>query len=182
MISYSLREHPRAKRINITVRRDGFVYVTKPRRISMRQVEAFIRECEQWIAQAQEKFSKLPKTSYIESSKKEYRKYKDAAHDLVARRVSHLNSFYRVPVSKIIIRNQKSRWGSCSHKGVLSFNYRIVFLPPRLADYLVVHELCHLREMNHSERFWTLVAKTIPDHRERRRELRRLERSLLPDP
>ena len=161
-MEYRLREHPRAQRINVTVRRDGTVWVTKPKRVSVREVERFVERCGEWIARAQEKFSKLPKTSRIESSKKEYAKFKDAARDEVARRISHFNSFYRVRFSKITIRNQKSRWGSCSRNGVLSFNYRIAFLSPHLADYIVVHELCHVREMNHSKRFWALVSQTIP--------------------
>jgi predicted metal-dependent hydrolase len=181
-MEYKLREHPLARRINITVRRDGTVLVTKPKRVSMWEVERFVARCGEWIERTQLKFSKLPKTSRIEPSKREYERYKKAARDLVAHRISHFNSFYRVPFSSISIRNQKSRWGSCSRSGTLSFNYRIAFLPPHLADYIVVHELCHVREMNHSKRFWALVSATIPDHLACRRELRRLERGLLNNP
>ncbi len=181
-MEYRVRQHPRARHINITVRRDGTVWVTKPRRVPMREVEAFIRRCEQWIRRAQERFSKLPRTSRVEPSKKEYGKYKKAAHEYVEHRLSHFSSLYGSRHFKISIRNQRSRWGSCSHKGVLSFNYRILFLPPHLADYLVVHELCHLREMNHSKRFWSLIELAVPDHRERRKELRKLECGLLSDP
>lgn len=145
----------------------------------MREVERFVGKCGKWIARTQQRFSKLPKTSRVEPSAKEYKKYKGAAQGEVARRISYFNSFYKFGFSKIIIRNQKSRWGSCSHKEVLSFNYRILFLPPHLVDYIVVHELCHLREMNHSKRFWALVAQTIPNHLECRRELRKLEHGLL---
>lgn len=179
MVEYTLRENPRARRITLTVQRDGTVLVTKPRRVSQHDVERFVEKCGKWIARAQQKFSKLPRTSRIESSKKEYQKYKGAARAHIARRVSHFNSYYRVRFSKISVRNQKSRWGSCSQKGALSFNYRILFLPGHLADYIVVHELCHLLEMNHSKRFWALVEQAIPDHRERRKELRRIESSLL---
>jgi predicted metal-dependent hydrolase len=178
-MEYTLREHPRARHINVRVRRDGTVLVTKPKRVPMPEVERFVGKCGEWIARAQERLSKLPKTSRIESSKKEYKRYKEAARDEVARRISHFNSFYRVRFSKISVRNQKSRWGSCSRRGTLSFNYRIAFLPPHLADYIVVHELCHLQEMNHSKRFWASVARTIPDHLARRKALRKLERGLL---
>jgi predicted metal-dependent hydrolase len=181
MVDYTLREHPRARRIIVSVRRDGTVWVTKPRRVSLREAETFVEKCGRWIDHAREKFSKLPKTSRIEPSKKEYEKYKGAAHAEVARRISRINSFYQLPVSKVVIRNQKSRWGSCSHKGVLSFNYRILFLSDRLADYIVAHELCHVREMNHSKRFWVLVARAVPDHLECRKELRKRERGLLYD-
>jgi predicted metal-dependent hydrolase len=179
MLEYTLREHPRARHINVTVRRDGTVWVTKPRRIPVREVERFVEKCGQWIERAQKRFAKLPKTSRIESSKKEHEKYKRAARSLIERRVAHFNAFYKVPVSKIVVRNQRTRWGSCSHKGVLSFNYRIVFLPDHLVDYIVVHELCHRREMNHSKRFWALVAQAIPDHAACRKGLRKLERGLL---
>jgi len=72
------------------------------------------------------------------------------------------------------IRDQSSRWGSCSWKGNLNFSYKLVLLPEHLADYVVVHELCHLREMNHSPRFWALVSQTVPDYRAKRRELKKL--------
>jgi len=179
MVSYTLREHPRAKRINITVRRDGSVWVTKPRHVSMQAVNAFIVKCEHWIERMQEKSSELPKTSKVESSKRQYERYKLAARQDVLRRVARMNARYKFDVSNVIIRNQKARWGSCSHKAVLSFNYRILFLPDHLADYIIAHELCHLREMNHSQRFWKLVSLSIPDHKDRRKELRKCERGLL---
>jgi len=95
---------------------------------------------------------------------------------LVHARLSHYNAVYRLPLRKIFIKSLKSRWGSCSERGNLNFNYLIVFLPPEVQDYLIVHELCHLQEFNHSPAFWSLVARTVPDHRTRRQELRRLER------
>ena len=70
------------------------------------------------------------------------------------------------------MRNQRSRWGSCSRSGNLNFNYRIASLRPELQDYIVVHELCHLKEFNHKEGFWALVALTVPDWQTLRAELR----------
>ena len=102
----------------------------------------------------------------------EYKKYKDQALVLAERRLAEFNLLYGYQVNRISIKNQRTRWGSCSKKGNINFNYRIALLPDRLADYLVVHELCHLGEFNHSQRFWDLVARTIPDYRQRRRELR----------
>lgn len=104
-------------------------------------------------------------------------KVREHARALVHARIQYFNEHYQFRVGKVFIKNHKSRWGSCSEKGNLNFNYKIAFLPLELADYIIVHELCHLAEFNHSERFWGHVARTIPDHTHRRRHLRRLERN-----
>ncbi|PIP23438.1 MAG: hypothetical protein COX90_01110 [Candidatus Nealsonbacteria bacterium CG_4_10_14_0_2_um_filter_38_17] len=70
------------------------------------------------------------------------------------------------------MKNQKTRWGSCFKKGNPNFNYKIALLSQRLADYIVVHELCHLGELNHSQKSWNLVAKAVPDYPEIRDELK----------
>ena len=101
-----------------------------------------------------------------------YAKHKEVALKLAEERVRHFNALYGFAFNKIQIRNQKTRWGSCSKKGNLTFNYKIALLPQRLADYIVVHELCHLGQFNHSEKFWNLVARAIPDHLAIRKELK----------
>jgi predicted metal-dependent hydrolase len=101
---------------------------------------------------------------------------KEAARALVTERVAHFMNYYglhhTISVGRIAIRNQKSRWGSCSKKGNLNFNYKLVFLPPELRDYVIVHEICHLKEFNHGRGFWNLVGETVPQWREMRRRLR----------
>ena len=94
------------------------------------------------------------------------------ARALAHARLSHFNQYYGFSYSRVFIRNQKTRWGACSAKGNLGFNYRIAFLPPELADYVIVHELCHLGQFNHSRAFWELVEQQIPNHKELRHELR----------
>src|SRR5262249_14202616 len=89
--------------------------------------------------------------------------HKARAKELVTARLAYFNTSYNFKYNKITIRNQVSRWGSCSRKGNLSFNYRIVLLPPEMADYIVVHELCHLGEFNHGPKFWELVERTVPN-------------------
>ena len=103
-----------------------------------------------------------------------YLAYREQARALAYERIAFWNVHYQVVVGRIAIRNSRSRWGSCSKKGNLNFNYRIVALPRRLAEYVVAHELCHLAEFNHSPNFWSLVAETIPDHQIRRKELARI--------
>lgn len=104
--------------------------------------------------------------------RKDFLKHKKQARKIIEEKISRLNAFYKFNFKKINIKNQKTRWGSCSKKGNLNFNYKIIFLEARVADYLVVHELCHLAEFNHSFRFWNLVAKTIPDYLKINRKLK----------
>ena|SRR3989338_11284559 len=105
-------------------------------------------------------------------SRRDYTRYKEAARALVHARLAHFNMTYGFIWGRVAIRNQKSRWGSCSKKGNLNFSYRIALLPRELADYVIVHELCHLGEFNHSPRFWALVARACPEHRTLRARLR----------
>ncbi len=88
-------------------------------------------------------------------------------------RPSHIFTYHRVS-----IRNQRTRWGSCSRKGNLNFSYKLALLPPHLADYLIVHELCHLGQFNHSSAFWALVALAIPDYKRCRAELKHFDQSV----
>lgn len=112
----------------------------------------------------------------LRRNKKQYHKHKTTARQLVHARLGFYNTFYQVPLRKVFIKNHKSRWGSCSQVGNLNFNYKLLFLPTELQDYIVVHELCHLIEFNHSPKFWAHVARTIPDYRRYRKALRIIER------
>jgi predicted metal-dependent hydrolase len=105
-------------------------------------------------------------------SKSEYLEYKNQALDLVKNKLEHFNKFYNFKYNKVTVRNQSTRWGSCSKSGNLNFNYKLALLPENLVDYVVVHELCHLGEFNHSKNFWDLVARTVPNYKDRRQELR----------
>jgi predicted metal-dependent hydrolase len=101
-----------------------------------------------------------------------YLKYKESAVILVKNKLEYFNQFYNYKYNRVTIKNQKTRWGSCSKKGNLNFNYKIVLLSQKQIDYIIVHELCHLKEFNHSQRFWDLVALTILDYKEIRSSLR----------
>jgi predicted metal-dependent hydrolase len=94
-----------------------------------------------------------------------------AAKELPAR-VSELAALHQLTVKRVMVRNQRSRWGSCSRRGTISLNWRLVQTPPFVRDYLVLHELAHLKEMNHSRRFWGEVARLCPDFREAERWLK----------
>lgn len=105
------------------------------------------------------------------TSKVDYEKHKESSRALVTRKISEFNNFYNFKFNKIAIRNQRSRWGSCSKRGNLNFNYRLALIPDELVNYVIVHELCHLGEFNHSQKFWDLVAQTLPNHIELRKKL-----------
>ncbi len=107
------------------------------------------------------------------ASKRRYAEYKEAARTLVHERLEYFNLHYGFTYGRVTIRAQRSRWGSCSKKGNMNFNYALLFLPPELCDAVIVHELCHLKEFNHSKAFWKLVGETIPDYGERKRKLSR---------
>ena len=98
---------------------------------------------------------------------------REHARIFVENRIGYFNKFYNFEINRIAIKNTSTRWGSCSSKKNLNFNYKIIYLRPALADYLIVHELCHLGRLNHSKEFWALVSKTIPDYVSINKELRR---------
>lgn len=104
--------------------------------------------------------------------RRDYLNNKEKARAFVKSRLEYFNNFYGYAYNRISIKDTKSRWGSCSTKANLNFNYKIIFLPPELADYIIVHELCHLKEMNHSPNFWILVAHTLPNYKKLRKSLR----------
>lgn len=99
-------------------------------------------------------------------------KIKIQALDLINSRLEYFNQFYGFKYNKVSVRNQRTRWGSCSNKGNLSFNIKILFLPEKMRDYIIVHELCHLKEFNHSKNFWSLIEKTIPDYKNIHQKIR----------
>lgn len=183
VIEYTIKESDRAQNIRLSVYADKGVLVTIPAKnysfqkyILYRKVEKFVQAKAAWILAALKKFeerSKRPGAEIvIKSSKKDYKKYKEIARELVKAKLYKFNKFYNFTFHKIAIRNQKSRWGSCSKKGNLNFNYKIALLPDNLANYLIVHELCHLKEFNHGKNFWSLVEQTIPDYKDLRKRLK----------
>lgn len=99
-------------------------------------------------------------------------RYRQAARDYFPARVAYYEPIIGVTHGAITIRDQKTRWGSCSAKGNLNFNWRLMLAPPRILDYVVVHELCHRKEMNHSKAFWNAVEMVLPDYKELRSWLR----------
>ncbi len=173
-IKYSVRKSNRAKRMRIAVFCDTRVVVTIPRDFEENKVEKFINEKARWIKAKIKYFSQFKYILLAGGDKENYVKYKSAALALAKKKIEHYNQTYNVRINRINIKNQRTRWGSCSAKGNLNFSYKIALLPEHLADYVIIHELCHLKEFNHSCNFWNLVAQIMPDYRVKRRELRKI--------
>jgi predicted metal-dependent hydrolase len=173
-IDYKLKRSLRARYMRISVSCDAGVVVTVPWFMPQNKFESFIFQKSQWILNKLKFVEKYKNRPRLKSSRTEYKLLRTQAYSLVKEKVEYWNKFYDFSYNRVTIRNQKTRWGSCSRQRNLNFNYKIVHLESKLLDYLVVHELCHLREMNHSHNFWQLVSKTIPNYKQARKELRNI--------
>ena len=159
------------KTIAIEIRPDLSVLVRAPQRASQAQIRRFVQEKEAWILDHLEKMKvrmqkeqEAPPPELL--SMEQIKALADAALKDIPQRVRRYLPVVGVTCGRVTIRNQRSRWGSCSAKGNLNFNCLLMLAPEYVRDYVVVHELCHRLEMNHSDRFWAEVARVMPDYRE----------------
>lgn len=162
----------------VEVGRDLSVVVRAPRRMRTSDIERFVNERREWI----ESHIALMRLRNEETARRrdeippltdeEIRALAGRALETIPQRVEYFASLVGVDHGRITVRSQRSRWGSCSSQGNLSFNCLLMLAPPEVADYVVVHELCHRIEMNHSPRFWAEVARVMPDYGDRKKWLR----------
>ncbi|MFA6159696.1 MAG: M48 family metallopeptidase [Parcubacteria group bacterium] len=174
-LAYKLRKSKRAKRMRLAVFCDGTVVVTTPLGVEKTIIEKFITDKAQWVADKINFFKSVDSKAIRTFSEDDYLKYKDEAFSLVKVRIKYFNKKYGFAFNKINIKNQKTRWGSCTKSKNLNLNYKIIFLPKKHQDYIIVHEMCHLKEFNHSRKFWVLVGKFLPNYLEIKNELRNHE-------
>jgi predicted metal-dependent hydrolase len=170
-IPYSVRVSRRARHMRLAVYCDSSVVLTLPLGLDLGRAEKFIESKLAWIAKSLERFRPFKNRPAIKLGRRDYKKHRVEALSIAKAKVEQWNNIYGFSYNRVNIKNQKTRWGSCSKKGNLNFNYKIAHLPEPLVDYLIVHELCHLKEFNHSKNFWSLVAKTIPNYKILRKEL-----------
>jgi predicted metal-dependent hydrolase len=170
-IEYEHRVSKRSKSIRLSVYPGGKLVVTTPWRVDLAQASRFIVKKSKWVLS---KIGRLKDVQPFNAAafRQQHLKYKAQALELVQSRIHELNKHYGFTFGKVTIKNHKTLWGSCSKRGNLNFSSRIALLPPEAADYIIVHELCHLKEFNHSPRFWALVAETIPNYKSLRKSLR----------
>jgi predicted metal-dependent hydrolase len=174
-VEYSLRESARARCLRVTIYPGGELAATLPHGMNLEKLENFLRQKADWILRKMNLARKRkPSLLLPKASRREYLARKEEAFELVEQKIDYFRSIYNLCPARISIRNQKTRWGSCSRKGNLNFSYRIVHLPEKFQDYVVVHELCHLKQFNHSRNFWNLVGEAIPEYKKIRKEVRNL--------
>jgi predicted metal-dependent hydrolase len=176
-IPVQICKHRWARRMRLTVSAQEIVKLTLPIYIPYFAGTFFIKEQADWIRKT---LSAVPAVEpAIKPSKPELKNLKKAARLKITGLVEHYALLYQVNYRRIAIKDQKTLWGSCSRHGNLNFNWRITLAPEEIQRYVIVHELCHLKEMNHSARFWALVAQAIPDYKTCRKWLKTEGKSLL---
>lgn len=170
--------YSRRRSLGLEVQADGRVVVRVPARISDQAVLSFIKGRQEWIVEkwfAQrrrlEEKQARPRPEY-EADPALERALREKARRRIGERAAYFAEQMGVDYGRISIRAAKTRWGSCSGAGNLNFHWKLILMPPEVLDYVVVHELAHRREMNHSPRFWAIVEAALPDYKVRRRWLK----------
>ena len=142
------------------------VIVRAPMRMPKRDISKFVEDHRDWIEKHKTKMEQqlAEKPLLKKLSVEEVQTLADRALDVIPARVRHYAPIVGVTYGRITIRNQKTKWGSCSSKGNLNFNVALMLVPEEVMDYVVVHELTHRKEMNHSQSFWTEVERVCPEY------------------
>jgi predicted metal-dependent hydrolase len=159
--------HPRARRYILRVLDDGTLRVTLPRWGAKRDAQAFVDKSAPWIAKQRQKSIARPAVAHPNEAELRRRASQELPPALMA-----LAAVHGITVSRVSVRNQRSRWGACSARGSITLNWRLILVPDFVREYVMVHELMHRRELNHSIRFWRHVAAACPRRDEARRWLR----------
>ncbi len=165
------------KTFSLAIDENADIIFRVPLRASNKQVRQLAEEKSHWIItnylKMREKIGSKPHSDLSEVQRTALEaRYKEAARSYIPKRVAYYHAMTGGTYKRISIRDQKTRWGSCSSKGTLSFNWRLMLAPPAVLDYVVVHELCHLTHMNHSKAFWQAVEAVCPDYRNLRKWLK----------
>ena len=162
------------KTMTLEVRRDGNVIVRAPLRTGLPRIKRFVNQKQEWVLGCLERTKEYREEKPLSADLSEAKRnvYIRKAKETITKRASYFARLMGVSYRNITIREQKTRWGSCSSEKNLNFNWKLILAPPEVLDYVVVHELCHRLEMNHSPRFWAQVERVLPDYKVSRKWLR----------
>ncbi len=161
----------------LEIRPDLQILVRAPYSVSIREIQQFVSDKSDWLekhlAKARRHREELQgRTGDAALTMEDIRALAEQAVKYIPERVEYFAPIVGVSYGRITIRNQRTRWGSCSGKGNLNFNCLLMKTPPEVIDYVVVHELCHRKEMNHSQSFWAEVERVLPEYRKAKRWLK----------
>ena len=163
---YELKRSSR-KTLGIEIKTDGTMVVRAPMRCPQSAIDTFLQEKQDWILEKMEKQKKrreqAKQLTVLTNAEREL--YRRQARIVFEQKVKYYAGRMNVTYGRIDVRDQKTRWGSCSAEGNLNFNWRLIFAPAGVLDYVVVHELAHRKEMNHSARFWGVVESYMPEYK-----------------
>lgn len=152
--------------MTLEVRRDGNVIVRAPLHTGLPRIKRFVNQKQDWVLECLERTKEYREQKPLSADLSEAKRnvYIRKAKETITKRTSYFARLMGVSYRNITIREQKTRWGSCSSEKNLNFNWKLILAPPEVLDYVVVHELCHLKEMNHSKAFWDEVGKVMPEY------------------
>lgn len=164
-------QRKKRKTLVITVTNDGKLLVKAPFRMPENQIKSFINKKSNWIYKNMKHVLEANKNKEVKTEE-DINKLKKQAREILTKRTDYYKQIIKVDYERIRIGNQKTIWGSCSSRKTISYNCHLVLMPEQIIDYVVVHELCHLVEMNHSADFWKKVSEVLPDYMSRRKWLK----------
>jgi hypothetical protein len=157
----------RSNKISFSIKSKNTIVLNKPKYIPEILTIYYLKQHSDLIIRKINSIKEIKIDSYLDS--------KERARTLIHQRLKHFNRIYNLKYNQLRIKNQSSLWGSCSKAANLNFNYRLLFLKEELRDYVIVHELCHLKELNHSLKFWQLVSIAMPNYKILRSELKKIK-------
>lgn len=154
------------KTLSVEIRLDGRIVVRAPKKCPQSEIDRFLAERQDWIREKllvmKARRKEMEKVHPL--SEEERNLSREAAREAIGQKLRYYASRMGVTYGRVSIRDQKTRWGSCSAEGNLNFNWRLIMAPPGVMDYVVVHELAHRKEMNHSRNFWKVIEEAMPDY------------------
>jgi len=172
----TVRRHPRARRYVLRVASDGELKLTVPSRASVRGGLEFVERQREWIVRER---ARIAERAAQRADQVDETQLRAMAETQLADRCRELADKHAVPITGVTVRDQRSRWGSCSARGSISLNWRLIRMPDYVSDYVILHELMHRRQPNHSSKFWNEVGQVCPEWRDAERWLRKNGRDYL---
>jgi predicted metal-dependent hydrolase len=178
-LQVTVRRHPRARRYVLRVASDGALRLTVPARASVSGGLEFVERQREWIARERARIVERAAAREDQLGSEDEQRLREMAETQLADRCRELADKHAVPITGVTVRDQRSRWGSCSARGSISLNWRLIRMPGYVSDYVILHELMHRRQPNHGSGFWREVGLVCPEWRDAERWLRKNGRDFL---